>query len=463
MKLVDAARFGVRLRRGNAPERRKIVAELLATHGREGMFDCIDLWFKTKRLNAAALCSLFLESTGVFVSIYEMRKQGERLPDVLSLESRPAGPTTWTTQKALAVLSDLRNYDMLNVAHELREDEANFFWRCALGWPRSCSKNSFLFALSRRRADVRVVHQAAAFMGVNELVTRILDDPASIPDAAKVNPKQAVVAAMYRPWGKRNLPLAEMYVDVVGGRRCLLHVYGNAHHRMSVLRKRSGERIRRLSADEIPDGEWIVEVEMDEDLRQVLMVTDCLYADSDISNLTYVKRIKKLEPWAERWNIIKPERVLRTDVEVGSLLESIPPASTLRLVKPGPYAFGEDGGWIAVSHIYRFACLVSGLTVIGDERKIELSLMDGFEPIVVSEFAPGVKILNQIDVVLKAREVVYQEGYNELTHYGIVMAITCTDIDEENMKFREITGPEIKVDDGIGDVSQITDMLEMME
>jgi hypothetical protein len=106
---------------------------------------------------------------------------------------------------------------------------------------------------------------------------------------------------------------------------------------------------------------------------------------------------------------------------------------------------------------------VSGLTVIGDERKIELSLMDGFEPIVVSEFAPGVKILNQIDVVLKAREVVYQEGYNELTHYGIVMAITCTDIDEENMKFREITGPEIKVDDGIGDVSQITDMLEMME
>ena len=463
MKLVDAARFGVRLRRGKSPERRKIVAELLATHGREGLFDCIDLWFKSKRLNAAALCSLFLESTGVFVSIYEMRKQGERLPDVLSLESYPAGPTTWSTKKALAVLSNLRNYDMINVAHELREDEANFFWRCVLGWPRSCSKNSFLFALSRRRADARVVHQAAAFMGVNELVTRILDDPDSIPDASQVNPKQAVVAAVYRPWGRRTLPLSEMYVDVVSGRRCLLHVYGNAHHRMSVLRKRSVERLRRLTADEMPDGEWIVEVEMDEDLRQVLMVTACLYADSDISNLTYVKRIKKLQPWSSRWNIIKPEKVLRTDVEVGSLLESIPPTSTLRLLKPGSYAFGEDGGWIAVSHVYRFACLMSGLTVIGDERKIELSLMDGFEPIVVGAFSPDVEILNQMDVLLKARELVYQEGYNELTQYGVVMEVTCTDIDEENLKFREITGPEIKLDDGIGDVSQLTDMLEMME
>jgi len=460
MKLVDAARYGVRLRQSRAPERKKIVAELLAKHGREGLFDCIDLWFRPKRLNESALCSLFLESTDVFISIYELRKQGDRLPNVLSLESRPAGPTSWNTKKALAVLSNMRSYDMLNIAHELREDEANFFWRCALGWPRSCSPKSFILAMSWKRVDSRVAHQAYAFMGMSELVKRILDDPQSIPDATKVNPRQAINAAAYRPWGKRELPLANMYIDVVNGRRCLMHVYGNAHHRMSVLRKRSGEKLRRLTADQVPEGEWVVEVEMDEDLREILMVTDCLFANGDLSDKIYIERIEYLEPWVQEWNVIVPEAIQKIDIDVPTLLESIPPTSSLRLLKPGTYDFGADGGWIAVSHVYRFACLLSGLSVLGDERTIEVSLMDGFEPTVVGEFSPDVTVLNQLDTMLKARSFTYQEGYNELTNFGIVIDVTCTNFSDE-MKFNEIVNPQLKPDEGISDVSQYTDLLEL--
>jgi len=460
--LLLAAEMALNLwedRKGKA--RAEVMETLLRFTGLEGLLDCLRLYYGGQRISPRMAKHMFCEAAGVWPEVWEVAVKEESFSDVLATESSDSGPSGWSVKQALTMLDDLEQHDLLRICHSMNEVEAFVFWKAAFGEKvLPISELSFVCALGwQSRINVQTVTSAYHMMPVDELVMRIVADPESLP-YVHPKPKRGVQACNFRPWGRNILP-DEGYVDIVSGKRRFLHVHRDRKgDSVCTLRDRTGAVVPGLPMkwDGVaPEGEWIVEVEENYRLQRV---TDCLYHDESVIGLPYEERLAHLEAWKPLMRVTTPSPLTPHD-SAQSILTEAKDGEQVRILNGSPYTPGESGGWILLNSIFQFFLLLTHVKRNGDGYAVvRLAAMDGFDPESVCELTLDGLLSTTLFARLTFRERLIEREWEVVENLGVLLEVSCTDIEADTYRFLNPIAASIASDLGRGDTSQFTDIVE---
>lgn len=450
---------------------------------------CVRLFYSEGYMTNYQLKERFCEETGIYPEIWEEAIGDRSFAYVLALESSDCKSSGRSLAQMLTTIERICENErpLLKICHSMSEVEARLFWHAVLGERFPIAFKTFVSGLAllhrpkihrdwgnvkkskgKKRAEIgfsRTVVELADTMGKHELVSRILKDQNSLPRSEILNPRRAIKGGTFLPWGHIHLP-ADTYLDVVGGSRYFLHSFGTSMgHDAYYLRDRTGAR---LNAEQVPftppPDDWIVEVEVTGDPLEISVVTDCLYHRRPMADRPYSERITYLNE--SEWANLTQVRTLRPVPEHESsttLLEQVPPDTSLRLLKDEPYQFGMPIGWVLAGRAFEFNVL---LTDIRRDRNNSLhariAVMDGHDPFPVAQIILPKDVGPAVSDRLAKRGVSFGTDWEDVCEKGIVLRSYCSEIDPNSFQFNEPAMLSVIDDSGLGDVNQLTDVIEVM-
>jgi len=400
---------------------------------------------------------------GIPLEVWNERTGGLPMVALLASESSEMAGEGWSIKQAIMAMHALKEGSVLETAKKLHRDEAPLFWARVLGERPPMPLDKLLAAVAKGRQSAISVTKARNMLAVESpfvILARLLNDDALPYEPLGIQPGQPFKGPVYHIWSKATLP-EKMYIDPIDGPRRYLHItqpIGKGHPK-GILYNREGSMTGTLHYTSLPtqEGEHVFEVETDGIV--VNCITDYLSTTDDwyLFERPYVDRLKEVPQ-------VKCHVRTPTIAEGGSSVEKVLNRvdGSVRLVSAGPFAPGEDGGWVLNTSTYEYPLL---LTRVKKDEQYEfhaiLSALDGFDIRDVGQVKVPVNVLEHLRLRLAKAGYLIGHEWMPVDEEGIIFNVEVKAIESD----LTISNCEIvNLDDNLGfsDTSQITDLAEML-
>ena len=392
--------------------------------------------------------------------VWDEALAGKPMVPLLSLESPEYGGEGMTIKDALNLMG------FLDIASKMNEKEALLFWSRALDEQPMMPIDRFLQVVSYltdgNAQSLTAIRRMLEIMHPSEVMAKLFGEQMLNNNSVTVmQPGQPFKAPIYRAWNKLTTP-GEVYAEVINKPRRYLHITEFPKGKFNgVLYNRDRQVVGKVTELPYEQGEAIFEVESD--INKLHSVTDILAIGNewDIYKLPYPDRIAYLNRL--KLSIpVKSGKFLEASVDYNHLLETLEPQERLRLTSPGPIVMGGDGGWMILKDAFHIHLLVSAIRK--DEEfntYIRLSAMDGYEMYEVGELEVPIGPAQHMRQRFAQQGLLAGQNWLPTDEYGLVVMLEIKEFNLSDLCIKQATLEYVDDNMGYGDVSQLTDLIEM--
>jgi hypothetical protein len=409
---------------------------------------------------------------GISPLYWDEAMAGKAIVPMLASESNLLGGEGWTVKQALMAMHRIKNRGCIKIASQMNEDEAILFWARALGEqePIPIDRLLQMFSYLPRTEGIQTltnIRLMLSIMSPMEVLIKILHDTDK-DNTVLVNQfiqaGQPFQGPMYRAWSQSIVPQG-VYAEVIDKPRRYLHIteFPVGTFR-GILYTRDKQSVGKVLGPFLPikGTECVMEVVMNG--PEVEAITDIMSygQDWELFKQPYAERISFLE----RLNLdtpIRGGRLLEEGSSIANLLTTLEGQERIRLIKSGPFQLGEEAGWLVMQKAFHMHFLVTG--VMRDDEFIthlSLAVLDGYETYEVLRTTCDNTVGQHIRNRLARHGVLAGSSWMPVDEYAAIVVAEVTDFDLDFLEVKSAT--ILYADDNLGysDVSQLTDLIELV-
>jgi len=398
--------------------------------------------------------------------VWDESLAGKPLVPLLALESPEYGGQGLTIKQAMNLMARVKDEGFLQIASKLNEKEALLFWSRATGERPPMPMNRFIQLVSYIKEgyaqSLKSVNIMLQTMTPSEIIQRIMATEKDL-EVRTMQPGQPFIGPVYKSWDKLTTP-TDVYAEVVTYPRQYLHITEFPKGKFKgVLYNRHKQVMGKPIQLPYSKTEGVFEVEVDGPI--VKSVTDVLAIDEDWSiykldykdRMDYLSRLQFTVP-------SKSGKFIPASTDFNHYIESLEQGQRLRLTSAGPIELGGTGGWVILKDAFHLHLLVTAIK--RDEEyltQVRVSAMDGYETYEVGQLTLSQTVAQHGRQRLAQQGVLVGQDWIPVDEYALVLVVEMKHFSLDSLS---LTEGEVKyLDDtlGYGDVSQLTDLIEMSD
>lgn len=397
--------------------------------------------------------------------VWDESLAGKPLVPLLSLESPEYGGDGLTVKQAMNLMSRIKDEGFFGIASKLNEKEALLFWSRATDERPPLPINRFLQLVSYltegHAQSLQSIGVMLQTMHPAEIMQKILGEQTIDLEVRTMQPGQPFIGPLYKAWDKLVTP-TDVYIEVVSKPRRYLHITEFPKGKFKgVLYNRDKQVVGKVTDLPYSESEAIFEVEAE--ANQVKSITD-IYAlgeDWSIYKMDYRDRMNKIKSLSLSIPV-KEGRFTEASENISHLLENIESTERLRLCYTSGIELGKSAGWMIMKNAFHLHLLVNAIR--RDENfttHIRLSALDGYELYEVGQLELPLTVAQHIRQRLAQQGVLAGQDWMPVDEYALVVVTEMNEFSLEDLRL--IKGEIQYLDDnlGYGDVSQLTDLIDM--
>jgi len=398
--------------------------------------------------------------------VWDEALAGKPMVPLLALESPEYGGNGLTIKQAMNLMARIKDEGFLEIAGKLNEKEALLFWSRATGERPPMPMNRFIQLVSYIKEgfaqSLKSVNIMLQTMNPSEIIQRIMATEKDL-EIRTMQPGQPFVGPVYKAWDKLTTP-ADVYAEVITYPRQYLHITEFPKGTFKgVLYNKHKQIMGKPMQLPYTKTEAILEVEVEGPI--IKSVTDVLAIGEDwnIYKLPYKDRVSQLQ----ELHFTVPTKTgmfIPVSTDFNHYLQSLEQGQRLRLTSAGPIELGGTGGWTILKDAFHLHLLVTAIKRNEEyQTQVRVSAMDGYETYEVGQLTLSQTIAQHSRQRLAQQGVLVGQDWIPVDEYALVIVVEMKEFSLNNLS---LTDGEVKyLDDtlGYGNVSQLTDMIEMSD
>jgi hypothetical protein len=400
--------------------------------------------------------------------VWDEALAGKPIVPLLALESPEYGGEGLTVKQALMLMGRIQDLGFFAIANKMNEKEAMLFWSRATDEMPFMPIDRFLQLISyltdKGAQSLTAIRRMLETMAPAEIIAKMLKGDIVDMEIRTMQPGQAFKGPLYRAWGKTVTP-ATVYVETIDKPRRYLHITEFPKGTFKgVLYSRDRQVIAKVPEQMLPytGAQAILEVESEH--NSIKCVTDIysLEDDWDIHKLPYLDRIAYLNRMQFKVPV-KTGKLLEAESDLGHLIETAETHQRLRLTLPGPFEIGGEGGWMILKDAFHMHLLVNAIKKDDEfNTQVRISAMDGYEMYEVGELEVPLGPAQHIRQRLAKAGMLAGLNWLPVDEYAVVVAVEVTEFTLDTLVLKGAKLAYVDDNMGYGDVSQLTDLIELV-